>query len=218
MVSSAASRKNLSVDLTDLVRDLIIDGDLGPGARINEVHLAARLNVSRTPLREALSRLASEGFVTSRPRRGFFVQELGLEHFRNLYDMRAMLDPAALELAGVPSGRQLDRLDAINEQILASRGNTGRTIELDDRWHIELLSHCRNPILLDLIRQFMQRTRPYEHAYLREGGNVEVAVTEHVRIIKALRARKLDRAVAALRQNMQSSIPPLVAWLETRGD
>ena len=66
----------MSNDLANSLRDMIIDGDLAPGKRLNEVHLAAELGVSRTPLREALSRLAAEGDVVSVPRHGFFVKAL----------------------------------------------------------------------------------------------------------------------------------------------
>ncbi|MEE8367192.1 MAG: GntR family transcriptional regulator [Thermoanaerobaculia bacterium] len=206
-------RQNLSVDLADLVRNLIVEGTFRSGERINEVDLASRLDVSRTPVREALSRLASEGFVTIQPRRGFFVQDLRPEQVEHLYMIRATLDPAALELAGIPSNSQLVRLASINKQLSTSGGDPSLTIDLDDRWHLELLSHCHNQILLDLIHQFILRTRPYECAYMREHANVAVVVAKHARVLEALRTKDLQGAAAALRRNLQTAVPQLIQWL-----
>jgi DNA-binding GntR family transcriptional regulator len=74
---------------------MIVDGVLGAGEHVNEVHLAARLGASRTPLREALNRLVAEGALDARPRLGYFVKRLTLDEFDQLYDIRPLLDPEA---------------------------------------------------------------------------------------------------------------------------
>lgn len=204
---------NLSAEIAEHVRERIATGDLAAGERINESELAATLDVSRTPLREALSRLAAEGLVSVRARRGFFVQALPPVRVRELYQVRAILDPAALELAGLPGAGQLHRLEELNEAIESSAGDWERTIELDDAWHVELLSHCPNETVLQLIRRFMLRTRPLERAYMAEHPNVEVAVREHEKIMAALDADDLEGGVEALRRNMTSAIPVVMAWM-----
>lgn len=212
-------RHNLSQEIAERLRDRIAAGTLPAGARINESALSEELEVSRTPLREALSRLASDGFVTARPRRGFFVQTLGPEAVRELYEIRGILDPSALELAGVPPERGLSRLAELNRRIGDSGGDPRRTVELDEAWHRELLAHCPNRIVLDLIETFMLRTRPFERAYMAERANVETVVEEHEKIRAALAAGDLAGAVEALRANMSSAIPVLVAWAaEGAGD
>ena len=127
--------------------------------------------------------------------------------------IRATLDPAALELAGIPSNPQLARLASINEQFSTSAGDPSLTIELDNRWHLELLSHCPNKILLDLFHQFILRTRPYECAYMREHANVAVVVAKYARILESLRTKDSQGATAALRQNIQTAVPLLIRWL-----
>lgn len=207
---------NLSGEIAHELRRLISEGDLATGERINESELSSRLAVSRTPLREALSRLTSEGLVTIRARRGFFVQDLRPAEVEELYRIRAILDPAALELAGPLPESGLARLAELNRGIAGSDGDPDRTIELDERWHEELLAHCPNRILLDLIRRFMIRTRPLERAYMSEHGNVKTVVREHERILAALEAGDLEGAVAGLRANMTSAIPVLVEWVRDR--
>ncbi len=209
-------RDNLATDLADTLRQSIVDGQLATGDRINEVELAASLEVSRTPLREALYRLVAERLVESRPRQGFYVREIGPRELADVYGIRAILDPAALEAAGLPDPDRLDRLTAINDRIREAAADPERIIDLDDEWHLELLHGCPNRALVDLIREFMRRTRPLERAYMRDRGNVQTTVRIHDRILDALRAGDLDRAVELVRENMRVGLPPIVEWLEER--
>lgn len=206
-------RDNLTGHVADRVRTMVVDGILPAGDRINEVDVARQLDVSRTPLREALYRLTTDGFVENRPRQGFFVARLEPDDARQLYEIRAILDPAALEVAGIPDDRGLGRLEALNEEIEESQGEVERTIDLDDAWHLELVSGCSNRVLLDLIRTFMLRTRPLERAYVRHHPAVGAMVAEHAEIVRRLRTGELDEAVAALRRNMSSGISPILRWL-----
>src|SRR5215213_100248 len=106
-------RLNTSETVATIVRHMIIDGQLPPGERINEVHLAEELGVSRTPLREALARLAHEGALESIPRIGHFVRPLTLEEFDQIYSIRPLLDPEALRISPLPSPGHLLRLSQL---------------------------------------------------------------------------------------------------------
>src|SRR3954451_24901500 len=112
---------NISATLADAVREMIVDGRIPAGSRVNEVHLARALGVSRTPLREALMRLTTEGALTVRPRLGFHVAPLSMEELAEIYPIRALLDPEALRLSGLPSKEQLARLMAINRKIAVAK-------------------------------------------------------------------------------------------------
>ncbi len=208
-------RENVSDQVAAALRDLIVDGRLPPGQRINEVHLAQKLGVSRTPLREALAGLDQEGTLRSIPRIGYFVRELSLEEFEQIYDLRPLLDPPALRLAGLPSPERLARLKELNERIERSR-DPNTVIDLDNQWHLELIAGCENKVLLDLIRQLIQRTRRYEIALMREQTNIKVATAGHQAIINALKKRDLAAACTALRRNMETGRAPIVKWLKTR--
>jgi DNA-binding GntR family transcriptional regulator len=208
-------RANVSDTVADAVRTMIVDGRLAEGARINEVHLSQRLGVSRTPLREALNRLASEGALASAPSHGFSVRPLTLAEFEPLYAMRPILDPAALKLAGLPSPERLAELRALNARIEASR-DVARTMDLDDAWHMLLIAGCPNPILLELVAQFIARTRRYEIALMRERREVLAAGTNHRAVMAALRRRDLGGACAALKHNLERGAAPMAAWLTAR--
>jgi DNA-binding GntR family transcriptional regulator len=208
-------RANISEAVAAEVRAMIVDGRAAPGERINEVKLAQALGVSRTPLREALSRLAAEGALTSTPSIGYAVRPLTLEEFEHLYDIRPLLDPEALRLAGLPSPERLAGLEALNRRF-AAETDAEAVISLDDDWHLELIAACPNRVLLELIGGIMLRTRRYELAYFREQPNRERAIADHEAILAALRSGDLARACAALQQNMRSGRAPLIAWLTAR--
>ena len=208
-------RDNISDSVAAELRLRIVDGRLPAGERINEVHLARELGVSRTPLREALSRLASEGALRSVPRFGFFVRPLTLEEFEQIYDIRPILDPEALRLAGLPDAKTLERLEVLNRRLATAR-DPEAVIALDDEFHLALLDRCPNRVLLEMIQSIILRTRRYELALMRETSNVRRATEDHARILAALRRRDLPGACAALKRNMQWGRAPIVTWLKAR--
>jgi DNA-binding GntR family transcriptional regulator len=209
------TRLNISETVADTVRAMIVDGRLAPGERINEVRLAEALGVSRTPLREALGRLAAEGALTSTPAIGYSVRPLSVEEFEQVYAIRPLLDPEALRLAGLPSPARLARLETLNRRFEAAR-DAETAIALDDEWHRELIAPCPNKLLLEMIDGMMLRTRRYEVALMRETPNRRVSGEDHERIMAALRAGDLDAGCAALKQNMQTGFEPVLAWLNAR--
>jgi len=210
------SRANVSETVAAAVRAMIIDGGLAPGERINEVRLAGSLGVSRTPLREALSRLLSEGALVSTPAIGYAVRPLSVAEVEQIYDIRPLLDPEALRLAGLPSPTRLKALEDLNRTFIAT-GSAEAAVSLDDAWHLELIDRCPNKVLIELIQGIILRTRRYEIALLRERPNRARASQDHDRILAALREGDLDRACSALEANMRSGKGPIVAWLRARG-
>ena len=214
-LQSQLMRPNISESLVVLLRRMIVEGALDAGARVNEVHLARDLGVSRTPLREALGRLVAEGALTIIPRYGYYVCPLTLDEFRQIYQIRPILDPEALRLAGIPPPERLDRLEEINRKINEAQ-ETELIISLDDEWHLELLAGCPNRVLVELIEQNIRRTRRYELALMRESENVRQASDEHEQIIAGLRGGNLEAACQALRRNMESGFAPVAEWLKRR--
>ncbi len=211
------TRSSTSDNVAAALRAMIVDGTLPEGERINEVHLARQLGVSRTPLREALNRLIADGAVSRTPNLGYSVKPLTLEEFEPLYGMRPILEPAALALAGLPSPEKLARLRQINERIETAR-NPERALDLDDSWHSELIWDCPNPLLLDLITQYMRQTRRYEIALMRERREFLAAGISHRAVLAALRKRDLTAACEALRHNLTRGAAPIAAWLKERAE
>lgn len=210
----ALDRGNISDAAADAVREMILDGRLAPGERLNEVRLAVALGVSRTPLREGLRLLAKEGAIDPEPRLGYFVRPLTLSEFEQIYDMRPLLDPEALRIAGIPDKAAIARLEKLNARLTKVSGPSA--IDLDDQWHMDLLAHCPNRVLVETIMSFALRTRRYEIALMRERKNVAQMTDDHSWVLAALKAGDLDGACAALKQNMRSGKAPIIEWLKQR--
>ena len=207
-------RTNLAEEVANAVREMILDQRLPAGERINEVRLAAELGVSRTPLREALSRLVAEGALAEVPRRGVFVRPLTAEEVQAIYPIRGILDPAALRLSGIPSPEAIERLRALNRR-LADCTDPVESVRLDDELHLALIAGCPNPVLIGLIQQFMWRTRRYELGLVRARGAFVGAVERHERIFAALEAGDLELACRELEENMRGH-QPVLDWLAER--
>ncbi len=209
------ARSSVSADVAAAIRAMILDGRLADGERINEVRLAAALGVSRTPLREALNRLASEGALLNMAGHGHRVAPLSVAEFDQLYDIRPILDPAALSVCPLPSAERLAELAAVNADFRNARDGE-HAIDLDNQWHLLLLADCPNRILVDMIQSIILRTRRYELALLRERPHVMAAGNDHDRIMAALRTGDLGKACDLLRHNMQTGKQPVMEWLRER--
>jgi DNA-binding GntR family transcriptional regulator len=196
------------------ILDRIYRGDLLPGARVRDTLLASQLGVSRTPVREALLRLAREGVVAADMGRGFTVGRLDPFEMRETGAILSALECLALESGGEIPAERLVRLSEIDGELARTRGDVDRCIDLDEEWHRTLLQGCPNGRLRDIIATLWQVPRRYMRAYLRDAGRVSLSTQHHARIIEAL--RRNDRATASERfsHHWQRGIEELGAWIE----
>lgn len=206
-------QQNLSIEVAKNLRDKIDAGELAPGARVNEVHLSEAMGVSRTPLREALSRLASEGAVRSEPRRGFFVRPLTLEEYQALCPALGVLAAEALAIAGPPDLGMLYQLDALNTEIAANEQPSQR-VENKELWLRKLLSSCSNLVILELIGDVSRRLRRYERAFFRVNGMRREKNKVRAEISEALRGGRSEDAETTLKSHLSDGVEGLANWLE----
>jgi len=201
-------RSDIASQVAEEVRHLIVRGELAGGARINETHLATRLKVSRTPIREALRRLVGEGAVVSLPNLGFFVTEMSESELDEVYTLRPQLDVVALRMGGLPSAKVLLDMKRVNSA-LAKTKSAADAVDLDNRWHRLLLSGCRNALLLDFIEKLVDRTRRYELLLFEDGAQRAAAAAQHSQIMRAVETDNLDQVCAALVGNLTRGEAPL---------
>jgi DNA-binding GntR family transcriptional regulator len=169
-------------------------GDIPAATRLRDAAIAADLGVSRTPVREALVRLAREGVLASEPGRGFRLIPMSPSELRDIGSILAALEPLALDQSAEPSEDQLGRLHEIVRRLEQTRGDIAACVELDDQFHRVLLKRCSNARLLRLVESLRRSLRRYLHHYLQHGGPVSLSTLQHTRIADAL--RKGDRAGA----------------------
>ncbi len=207
------NRKPLRSQIIEVVWQLIVEGKLQPNEPLREVHLSKLLNISRTPLREALQRLEWEGIVTSAPGKGFRLATLSEEEVREIYPLRAKLESYALELSGIPSSDVLEELTSINKKMLKTN-SPKELVVLDERWHDLLLSNCTNRKLLEMIKVLHRQSQRYEYAYMNMDDKSKVSVEQHEQIIKYLQKGELLLASKLLAANNVVGVEALIESLK----
>lgn len=209
----SAARVPLREDIRQTILDRILSGELPPGSRITESRLASELGVSRTPLREALFSLESEGFVRSDLARGFSVAPLSVREVRESYAILQTLEALALRSIGQLAVTTAPELRRINEELAAAAGDSARGQLLDHQWHDALLADCPNKRLLDLIARLKETVSRYERLYMRDATLVAGSVAQHLRVIDALENGDLDQAVHELEENWRQALETLLVRL-----
>ena len=207
------TRAPLGAQVYGELAQLVQRGELTPGSRIRDAAIASRLGVSRTPVREALVRLASEGMLDADAGRGFRVRPLDRAELRDVGTILAELEPLALRLGGEVPRDRLDRLAEIARKLEQTRGDMALAIELDETWHQVLLEGCPNRRLLELIATLRQVPRRYVYAYLREAGRVSLSTVHHSRLLTALRGGDRDAAARLLERRWRRGIEEMETWI-----
>lgn len=183
----------------------IRQGALLPGARLREIELAARLGISRTPVREAIRQLESDGLVVHLPRQGATVRTLDYPEIMELYEMRTVLEGTAAQLAArSASDVELAELRALNADL--SRAGHGRdAYELNRQFHLTLLDAAKNRFLVKAASTIQKTLFILGPTTLIEPQRAKQAVAEHSALLDALEARDGARAQAVMRAHMEAA-------------
>jgi DNA-binding GntR family transcriptional regulator len=195
------------------ILDGIHRGDPAPGSRLRDTAIAASLGVSRTPVREALIRLAREGVLDSDMGKGFRVPPLDSREIGETGQITGVLESLALQLTPEFSRDQLDRLAEIDRQLEHTRGDATRCVDLEDDWHRVLLERCPNRQLLGLITSLRQISRRYLAAYLRDSQRMALSTLPHQKILGALGQDDREAVLRVFSQQWRRSIEELQAWI-----
>ena len=190
------------------LRALILAGDLTPGSRLAQAELAERLGISRTPVREALRRLAGEGLVEFRANRGFWTADLGLEAVLRRLEVRSLLEPGIAALAAARRGA--DQLVELEDAVTGEAEATDAVGAHDAsrEFHVLLARATANPELertleslwiVEVGRRLMARRAAVEDWRERD-------VEEHRAILAAVRAGAADRAADLMERHVRAAL------------
>ena len=198
----AIERKNLRSQVREELLARMRTGNVRPGEGINEVQLAAELGVSRTPLREALIALESEGQISSENGKGFRFVPLSAGEFEDLAPVMATLESLALELSPVEELKTVGtRLVELAEAFTDEHVEHSLVMTKDDEWHTVMLSACPNRRLLDVIESVRGSFHRYEALLVAEDVKIDRVAAEHAAITHALAAGDVPAAIEALKVN-----------------
>jgi DNA-binding GntR family transcriptional regulator len=214
--AAAATPEASKVDVVHrMLRREIEHGELAPGTPLSELSLVERTGASRTPVREALRRLAGEGLVDLVPRQGARVSRVSLQSVRDLFDFRALVEPAAVRqateaVAGDPELRRAFaemRGEFVRiERRAPSPARSREFYDLADRFDWAVIGATRNEHLRRTIAELRPHTTRLRNLSHVDPGRVDVSVAEHLVICDALLRGDADEAAARTAEHLALSV------------
>ena len=210
-------RKALHEEAIDRLRDLIVQGELPPGARLNERVLCEKLGISRTPLREAIKLLAAEGLVDLLPNRGAIVAALDTGRLSETLQVMGALEGLAGELAcRRASEARIAEIRRLHEKMLAmhGRGDLAGYFRHNQAIHQSIVEASGNPVLANLYRQLNATARRARYMANLSKERWDAAVREHEAILTALEARDVRALKRLLRDHLANKLASVMTGLE----
>lgn len=198
------------------LKSLILNGELKPGDRLIERELATKLNISRTPIREALFRLESQGFVKTVPRKGVIVSNISSEEVVEVFNILSSLEVLAAKLAAERMDENtqkiLDEKIAELEAFLNSEQKDYEKIHID--MNMVLYKASKSPKLFEILSGLTDYIQMSANMGYETPGRKEQAMKEHLEIMKALRKRDVEMAALLTKLHIENSKRAYIASIE----
>ena len=201
------------------LRQAILRGELQPGERLLEIHLADKLGVSRTPIREAIRKLELEGLVLMIPRKGAVVAEITEKSLRDVLEVRRALEELAMKLA---CEKILD--EEIKELKVAAKefedalktGDVTVYAEADVKFHDIIYRTTDNQRLIQLLYNLREQMYRYRVEYLKRDDSHDTLLAEHQYIIETLEKRNADEAIKAICAHIDNQVTAVADTIRTK--
>ena len=205
----------LTLQAADQIRDLIIRRVLLPGEKIRQVELANRVGVSRSPLREALRTLESEGIVSYEVNRGYVVSRLDRHDLEQIYRMRALLEQELLSTIARPDARTVRAIAKHNEEMVHAieAGNVSAMLEANRNFHFAIFELSPLDLFRREVRRLWQLSEGYRATYLWLPETRARIVAEHAAMGTVLRDFDPGRLVELTAQHRTASEDVVVGLL-----
>lgn len=201
------------------LRQAILRGELQPGERLLEIHLADKLGVSRTPIREAIRKLELEGLVLMIPRKGAVVAEITEKSLRDVLEVRRALEELAMKLA---CERILDEeIEELKEaakefENALKTGDVTVYAEADVKFHDIIYRTTDNQRLIQLLYNLREQMYRYRVEYLKRDDSHDTLLAEHQYIIETLERRDSDEAVKAVCAHVDNQVTAVADTIRTK--
>ena len=207
MAAVSLTPRALYEEVAELLRERIFNRELVPGSWIDELKLAEQYGISRTPLREALKVLASEGLVTMKVRRGAYVTEVNEKDLTDVYHLLSLLESdAAGVVASQGTDVQIQELQSLHNELEKSTANRERFFEINQVFHMRLLAIANNRWRDQLVADLRKVMKLNRHNSLLKSGRIEESLAEHRAIMQALALRDAGSAVQRMREHFLNGL------------
>ena len=196
----------------------IENGDLRPGDRLLETDLAQRFGVSRTPIREAIRRLETDGLVAHKPRVGAMIRVLAQQEIVELYEMRIVLEATAAQMAAKHASKaEIHTLKTLNAQMMQVATDPYKVAMLNRKFHGCILSAARNRFLAQSHKSLSHALVLLGKTTLESSERVKDVVSQHDAIVEALKSGQPKTAAKLMRTHMEASLEHRLKALQLDG-
>ena len=204
-------QRALYEEVAELLRQRIFSRELQPGSWIDELKLAEQYGISRTPLREALKVLATEGLVTMKVRRGAYVTEVNEKDLTDVYHLLGLLESdAASAVALLATDGQLKELQSLHDSLEKAVKNRERFFEINETFHMRLLEIANNRWRDQMVADLRKVMKLNRHNSLLKSGRMTESLSEHSAIMRALAVRNADLAAQRMREHFANGLEAAV--------
>lgn len=212
-------RPSLAEEVAKILREQILLGKLPPGHQINEREISEYLNVSRTPLREAIRQLETEGLIEYGNTRRLFIANPTMETIAQWLDIQGALEALAGELACKHATQiELDNIASLQDQMvdLAESEDQLELFELDMKFHKAIVAAAHNPPLIETHNQFNARLWRARFLSSQRQSNRRIQTQKHQDIVDALLRRDTKHTAATLKKHLQNAVGNIEVALKKR--
>lgn len=207
-------RRRLGEQIFEVLREEIIRGLHPAGKHISESEICSAMEVSRTPVREALFKLEQGGLLISRPNQGFFVAAQNKQKVEECYPILAALEALALRTSPSFTADEIRQLERLNQRIQSGKGSRRNQYAADHEFHALLIGKCPNSSLLGLIETLKSEIERWDGGDQRGLAQPSKASREHGRIIDCVRKGDHEAAARLLETHWQEGVRTVSGWID----
>lgn len=215
------SRQSLTDKAYNHIKKWIIDFRLRPGSHLPIQDLAEALGISRTPVREALSRLEQEYLVARSPMKGFYVKALDLQEIADLFEVRSVIELLAVRQAVKRMNPKIRKQLEEGLKTTAAwigKGEKSRSLQLEQNFHMKILEASGNVPLMEIGRGVLERIWSIQRFNIITSDTLTKAHDQHMDIFQSLCTGDIRQAEVAMRQHMKATTRELIARLRDHND
>lgn len=185
-----------------ILKERLINCVYEPGTMLNEAQLATDLGLSRTPVREAISRLEMDGFIKIIPKKGIYVSDIQLSDVLQIFQARYEIEPVALRMAA--PHLPLEELYAFRDKFNGDLTDIQNGFRLDTAMHLFIIEHCGNRYMIDMMHKLFDDNTRVVIASKQNQVQIHDARMEHLEIIETLIDKEYEKAAIMMQAHIES--------------
>lgn len=196
-----AANRDLKKMAHDTLREKLVNCEYAPGSMLTEVQICEELGISRTPIREALSRLELEGFIKIIPKKGIYVTDISLNDVMQIFQVRKEVEPIAVKLAGPRLPR--DELVTFRNRFVGEEPDVSVAFRLDSAMHLFIIEHCGNRFIIEMMKKVFAENNRVIISSKQNQVCIHDARQEHVHILDLLLDEAYDEAAVFMNTHVK---------------